>query len=249
MEPKHLFFRISDLGKIMFSIFSICFVLAVASPLNAHNLWIVGDAEKNGNGAVHLYFEHHVGPGDGSFVGPILKHGKTWLNTLNSDPRNVELKEIIEGDLKYLGGTTGKIEPPFSLDHKSLYGIYHGRMDFFYGRYIQVSQIEELAGLAESPHLPFQIVPVWNKNKLSLRIMFFSNPYPRAKIYLLASDGTEKEFIADNKGEISIPGKPAEVYHFASYAFENDAAGVFEYDAFKGIMYGSTLILKLSSTP
>jgi len=245
MEPKQLFIKTSDGGKTIFSFFCICFILAVTSPLYAHNLWIVGDAEKNGNGAVHLYFEHHVGPGKGDYMGPILKHGKTWLNTPNSDPRKIELNEIIEGDLKYLGGTTGKIKPPFSLDHKSLYGIYHGRMDFFYGRYIQVNQMEELAGLAESSHLPFQIVPLWNKNKLSLRIMFFSNPYPRAKVSLLSPDGTEKEFVADNKGEVIIPGEPAEIYHFASYAFENDAAGVFEYDAFKGIMYGSTLTLKL----
>ena len=245
MKAKCSFVRSIGRSKIVSGLFYICFVLFSSTALFAHNLWVVGDAKKNGDGSVHLYFEHHVGPGDGGFIGPILKNGKTWLNIPDSSARLIELNEITEDSLKYLGGSTGKIKPPFSIDHKSLYGIYHGRLDFFYGRYIQVTQMKELSEFAESPHLPFQIVPEWKQGKLSLRVKLFSNPYPRAKVYLLSPDGTEKEFIANSKGELVIPGKIAGTYHFASYAFEHDAAGVFNTDAFKGIMYGSTLTLQL----
>ena len=56
-------------------------VMVFSAPSYAHNLWIVGDADDKGVGTVHLYFEHFVGPGDGSYLGPIEKNGKTWVRT------------------------------------------------------------------------------------------------------------------------------------------------------------------------
>ena len=228
-------------------VFFFLLVSSCITPLYAHNLWIIGDTDKNGDGTVHLYFAHHVGPSDGNYLEPIAKRGKTWLQTINVEPNQIKLNEATENGLKYLKGNIGEIQAPFALDHSSLYGIYHGRLDFFYGRYIQVNKAEELSGLAESHHLPFQIVPVGIEKGLLLRVMFFSNPYPRSEVILLASDGTEKKFNTNQKGEVIIPINKSGTYHFCAYAFEHDAAGVFEYEAFKGIMYGSTLTINFSN--
>ena len=228
-------------------VFFLLIISSCITPLYAHNLWIIGDANKNGDGTVHLYFAHNVGPSDGNYIEPIAKRGKTWLQTINAEPNQIKLNdEVTENGLKYLKGDIGEIKPPFSLDHSSLYGIYHGRLDFFYGRYIQVNKAEELSGLAESPHMPFQIVPVGIENGLLLRVMFFSNPYPRSEVTLLSSDGTEKQFKTNQKGEVLIPINKIGTYHLCAYAFEHDAAGAFEYEAFKGIMYGSTLTINFS---
>ncbi len=155
MRVNNCLFRLAPKTKV-FS--GLVFFLLIAStcitPLYAHNLWIIGDANKNGDGTVHLYFAHHVGPSDEDYIGPIAKRGKTWLQTINAEPTQIKLNEATENGLKYLKGNIGEITPPFSLDHSSLYGIYHGRLDFFYGRYIQINKAEELSDLTESPHMP-----------------------------------------------------------------------------------------------
>ena len=216
---------------------------ALAAPSLAHNLWIVGDAHGNGDGAVDLYFEHWVGPGDGAYNGPIESRGKTWLRTPQGEVKPLTMKVVVEKETKYLSAKVEKPPIAYAVDHASLYGIYHGRLDFFYGRYIEAKNNKDLEALAESPNLPFQIVPQWKDGQLLLKLMYFSKPLARTKISWVKDDGTEESFITDNKGELLFtPGKAGK-YHFASLAFEHQAAGAFEYEAFKGIMYGTTLTL------
>jgi hypothetical protein len=232
-------------GKICFMASATLLFTLCAASSHAHNLWIVGDVNNNGDGTVHLYFEHHVGPGDGSYNGPIEKRGKTWVRTPQCKSVPIVMKEISVKDTKYLVGNSGGISAPFAIDHTSLYGIYHGRLDFFHGRYIEATDRESLAALAESPHLPAQIVPEWREKGLLLRVMYFSNPRPRAKLTVIEPGGTEREIVADNKGEVLIPTDKPGKYHISVLVFENEAAGAFEYEAFKGIMHGTTLTIKL----
>lgn len=231
--------------KICFMVSAILLFTLWTASLHAHNLWIVGDANNKKDGTVYLYFEHHVGPGDGSYNGPIEKRGKTWVRTPQGKSVPITMKEINVEDTKYLVGNTGVISGPFAIDHTSLYGIYHGRLDFFHGRYIEATDRESLAALAESPHLPVQIVPVWRGKGLLLRVMYFSNPRPRAKLMVIKPDGTEKEIVTDSKGEVLISTDKPGKYHISALVFENEAAGAFEYEAFKGIMHGTTLTIKL----
>ncbi len=249
MKPINCRFRIVP-DKIIITgvILFLLFVSPCITSLYAHNLWIIGDANNNGDGTIHLYFAHQVGPSNGEYLGPIVERGKTWYQAMHADPVRIELNEITENGLKYLKGNTGETKPSFSIDHNSLYGIYHGRLDFFYGRYIQVNKVEDFSAFAESPHLPFQIVPVWTEKGLLLRVMFFSNPYPRAEVYLLSPDGSEEKFKTNQRGEVLIPVKKTGNYHFSAFVYEHDAAGVFEYEAFKGIMYGSTLTINLPTS-
>jgi hypothetical protein len=231
--------------RCFFAVVVFLFVLFSALTSHAHNLWIVGDANNKGDGTVHLYFEHHVGPGDGAYNGPIIERGKTWARTLEGKSVPVTMKEVAVKDTKYLVGNTGPISGPFAVDHTTLWGIYHGRLDFFHGRYVEATDAKSLAALAESPHLPVQIVPVWTKKGLLLRVMYFSNPRPKADLWLVKSDGTEQSFTADNKGEFLLGAIKPGTYHMSTRVIENEPAGAFEYQAYKGIMHGSTLTIKL----
>ncbi|MBI9073921.1 MAG: hypothetical protein JEZ02_00825 [Desulfatibacillum sp.] len=212
---------------------------------HAHNLWIVGDANNNGDGAVNLYFAHFVGPGDGAYNGPIEQRGKTWVVNESGDTASIVMQSAGENDLKYLSGNTGKTPGSFAVDHASLYGIYHGRLDFFYGRYIEAKSLKDLETLSESQHLPFQIMPQWRDGRLLLKLQYFSKPLARTKLAWVKADGTEEKFMTDSKGEVLFTPGEAGKYHFSSLAFENEAAGAFEYKAFKGIMYATTLTIKL----
>ncbi|MCI5226915.1 MAG: hypothetical protein D3918_09730 [Candidatus Electrothrix sp. AX2] len=220
----------------------------------AHNLWIVGDAKQQNKGEVHLYFEHHVGPGDGAYLGPIEKRGKTWLKRPDKERQSVELQEVTEGETKYLAGSTGTVSGSYALDHTSLYGLYHGRLDFFHGRYIKADTKEDLEKLAESSDIPVQIIPSWTDKGLMLQIKYFALPWPRTSLWMMQPEEKdekgkmkEKEMQTNNKGEILIGKLKPGTHYFSTRLIENDPAGAFENQAYKGLMHGSTLILKLGN--
>jgi len=248
MQLAKQFKRIGKLTcRLYFPALAVLLITLSANVSTAHNLWIVGDVENKNAGGVHLYFEHHVGPGDGSYTGPIAERGKTWVRTPQGESTPITMKVVQEKNTKYLVGDAGISSGPYGVDHTSLYGVYHGRLDFFHGRYIKVTDRKSLADLAESPHLPFQLVPVWTPKGLLVRVVYFSQPYPRAKVMLVSADGTEKELKANNKGELLVPINKSGKYHLSSLAFETEAAGAFEYKAYKGIMHGTTLTIQLPS--
>jgi hypothetical protein len=226
------------------AVFTLIFV-SYAVTSHAHNLWVVGNANNNGDGTVHLYFEHFVGPGDGAYNGPIKERGRTWFRAPDAKSRPVDMREVAVKDTKYLVGNTGPTTGSFAVDHTTLWGIYHGRLDFFHGRYIEATDTKGLGALAESPHLPVQIVPEWTEKGLLLRVMYFSNPRPRADLWVVKSDGTEESFTADNKGEFLLGPVAPGVYHINTRVNEKEAAGAFENEAYKGIIHGSTLTINL----
>lgn len=248
--------RMSFGNKQIFFLLILAVVAFTCCPriTEAHNLWIVGDAKQQNNGEVHLYFEHHVGPGDGAYLGPIETRGKTWLKRPDKEGQIIELKEVTEGETKYLAGSTGTVSGSCALDHTSLYGLYHGRLDFFHGRYIKADTKEDLEKLAESSDVPVQMIPSWTDKGLVLQIKYFALPWAKTSLWMMlpeekGEDGKmkEKEMQTNGKGEILIGKLKPGRYYFSTRIVEDDPAGAFENQAYKGLMHGSTLILKLGN--
>lgn len=233
------------LSQIVLLILSL--LLLFSSSIYGHNLWLVGDANNNGDGTYHLYFEHHIGPGDGAYLGPIEKRGKTWLVKPQGEAVPMAMQMVKENDTKYLAGSSGKkVLDSYSIDHTSLYGLYHGRLDFFHGRYIEATSRESLAALSQSSNLPVQIVPVWTDAGLLLKVMYFSNPRPKASLTLFKKDGSEETVKANNKGEVLLGKVMPGTYFVSTHIIENEPAGAFENQAYKGIMHGATLTIKIT---
>jgi hypothetical protein len=221
-------------------------ILVFTAPSYAHNLWIVGNADNKGAGMVYLFFSHSVGPSDGSYLGPIEKNGKTLVRRPDSKPVPIDLKMVTEGKTKYLAGNSGDIKSaPYAIDHTNLYGIYHGRLDFFHGRYIEATDKKSLEALAESPDLAVQIVPELQDDGLLLTVLYFSVPQPKIKMGVIGPDGVEQKYTANNKGELFIKTDKPGRYHIWALVFENQAAGAYERQPFKGIMHGTTLSIKM----
>lgn len=234
-------------GMLMLAVVLFYALLAVL-PVQAHNLWLIGDADGKDSGLVHLYFEHHIGPGDGAYNGPIVERGKTWLRRPDKEDQPVELKEVTEGETKYLAGSTGPVSGSYALDHTSLYGIYAGRLDFFHGRYIKADAKEDIEKLAESPYVPVQLVPSWTDKGLVLQLRYFSTPWAKTPLWIMQpGKKEEKELQTDVKGEVLIGKLEPGIYYFNTRIVEDQPAGAFENQAYKGLMHGSTLTLKLGS--
>ena len=233
-------------GKfLVLAVLGVWFVLTAVDSL-AHNLWIVGDADGKGKGTIHLYFEHWVGPGDGAYNAPIVKHGKTWVKTPQGEPVPVSMKEVTVKDTKFLVGNSGKVSGSYGIDHVSIYGIYHGQLDFFHGRYIKATDAKSLADLSESSNVPVQIVPALTEKGLLIRVLYFSTPQPRVNVWLVKEDGTEESFMTNQKGELFIGPVEPGTSHIVTRIIENEPAGAYEHEAYKGVMHGSTLTLKLT---
>lgn len=233
---------------IMWTLFF--FLFASASSV-AHNLWIIGDPHKTGEGNAEMYFEHHVGPGDGAYNQPVGKWGKTWLRTPDGKAKSVQMKEVLDNDLRYFSCNTGKISGSYAIEHISVYGIYHGQLDFFHGRYIEIHDKKDMEKLSNSPDMPFQIVCELKEKGFLLKVLYFQKPYPNGKLVAFTPEGNEEKHETNKKGEVFIPFHSSEKYHFAAWAFEHDAAGEFEYEAYKGLMHGTTLTVHFpaSSAP
>jgi|GEM_PF-2436644 len=243
MNFSKIFTLISRTKGLPFCLFFMILFFSI-SPVSAHNLWIVGDASKNGGNDVHLYFEHFVGPGDGAYLGPVQSRGKTWILTPDGKTESVDLAMVKKGDTQYLEGKAGDPDHGYALNHTSLYGIYHGRLDFFHGKYIDAVDSKNLVNLSKSCDIPFQIIPTLKDGGLLLQVIYFSTPLPRTKISMVKNNGKEEVLKTNNKGEVFFSPKKQGRYHFSALAFENEAAGVFENKAYKGIMHGTTLIIK-----
>jgi hypothetical protein len=252
MQKKNKHARSKGMRISLSPVAVMLYMVLTVLPVQAHNLWIVGDADGKGTGQVHIYFEHHLGPGKGGYNGPIVKRGKTWLKKLAGEAQSIEIKEVTVDEGTYVAGSTGTVSGSYALDHTSLYGLYHGRLDFFHGRYIKADTKEDLEKLAESSDVPVQIIPSWTDKGLVLQIKYFALPWPRTSLWMMlpeekGEDGKmkEKEMQTDGKGEVLIGKLKPGTYYFSTRIVEKDPAGAFENQAYKGLMHGSTLTLKL----
>jgi hypothetical protein len=230
-------------------VFSLLASLLGTSPAIAHNLWVVGNPDGKDEGMVHMYFEHHVGPGDGTYNEPITARGETWLRRGDGTSETLNMEEISQGGDKYFAGRIPGVSGSYAIDHTSLFGIYKGQLDFFHGAYLAVEDPGDLAGLADSLDLAVRIVPEWNEDGVLLRLMYFETPKPRADLVVFHGDGKEEKFKTNNKGEVALKVDAPGRYHVAAWVFEHDAAGAFENKAYKGLMHGTTLTLDIERLP
>ena len=78
-----------------------------------------------------------------------------------------------------------------------------------------------------------------------LKVMYFQHPSPNCDLIVLHASGNERKLRTDKKGEVFLEIASPEKYHLAAWVFEHGAAGEFEYEAYKGLMHGTTLTINL----
>jgi hypothetical protein len=93
-----------------------------------------------------------------------------------------------------------------------------------------------------------QIVPSWTDKGLILQLKYFSTPWAKTPLWIMQpGEKGEKKLHTDAKGEVLIGKLEPGMYNFSTRIVENDPAGAFENQAYKGLMHGSTLTLTLGS--
>ena len=118
----------------------ICLAVGMMScrPASAHNLFVIVTPKAGAADTISVVFEHAPKPGKGGYNKPLLTRGKTWVRKAGEKKSLLKLKEVENGKNKHLQSAT-EIRQPRVIVHSVKWGIYRGRLDYFYGKYVDAS--------------------------------------------------------------------------------------------------------------
>jgi hypothetical protein len=215
-------------------------VIAICSIANAHNLFVMVEHRSDRPDSIDVIFEHSPYPGTGVYNKPFLDRGNTWVQRLNEDKLvPVTLKEATRLGKKFLQGETAT-ESPRAIVHSCKWGVYKGRLDYFYGKYLDVSSAEELSQLARTSQLPLDISPAIESGEVKVTVLFENKPLVKAAVWIWSPDGKETKLTTDTDGKFTVKNLAPGIYSFAAIHILKDASGEFEGATYKGMMHGTT---------
>ncbi len=220
---------------------------------HAHNLFVLVQPQSSGPDHINIIFEHAPRPGKGTYNRPILNRGKTMIYQPNSEKGiSLNLKEMNVRSKKYLR-TESDIQGPRLIVHSCKWGIYKGRLDYFHGKYLDVSTPEEAEGLAKVSELPLDIVPTIEADGLALQVFYQEKPLAKQKIWIWLPSRKETRKKTDASGILRLKNLQPGTWSFATTHTLRNKTGKFNGKAYKGIMHGTTLSirwpLKLKAAP
>jgi len=212
--------------------------LLTTTVAGAHGLWVFASGDR-----VEVVFEHAMTPGDGDYNEDILTKGKTWVRTLDSGKSPVKLSETGPAGARYFAGTT-QVQGPRSVEHYCLFGLYGGRLNYFYGRYLDVDSKAELEALASAKDNPIDVVLSVEGDALNARVMWDGEPLKNHRVWVHDPDGEETsvDIGADGVARFkpSAPGR----YGVWGVLINDEIEGVHEGDAYTGTVHSATTSIR-----
>ena len=219
-------------------LFKLFCLTLLATAVSAHSLWVFADAEQ-----IDVIFEHAMQPGEGGYNRDILANGNTWVRRPGSDRRApVELRETGPEGRRHLVGRSG-VASPRVIEHECLFGIYNGRLDYFYGKFLDVRSVSELEALAVSEEHPIDIVPSSEGKGLSVRVLWHGKPLANHRIAVMRPDGSEEKLRTDESGRLDYEPSQAGRYGFWSVLVNDETEGEHEGEPYNGTMHAATMSL------
>jgi hypothetical protein len=215
-----------------------------ASIGSAHNLFVHLERQLDGPDLIDVFFEHAPYPGDGKYNGPIIERGRTWVRTPgDEEPIAHSLAEITRRGKTFLQGAT-RTKAPRSIEHSCKWGIYHGQLDYFHGKYLDVKTIEQARQLGRAPDLPLDLAPRLEDEGLSLQVLWQGKPCGGVTVFVWPPGGKEKKYKASEQGVVRLPKPKGGLYSFATVVTFKEKKGEFEGQPYQGIMHGVTLTMR-----
>lgn len=234
-------FRISRI----FTLTVLGLAMAMCGTVQAHNLFVLIEPQKDGPDLVDVIFEHSPYPGKGTYNQPHLDRGKTWVQPLGSKEKTtLKLAEQSRLGKKFLqteAGTKG----PRAIIHSCKWGVYKGRLDYFHGKYLDVMSKDEAAKFARTPELPLDLVPSFEGGSLKIAVQFHDKPLATTRVSIWPPGGKETKQTTDAGGVITVSNPKKGTWSFSAVHTLKDRSGEFDGEPYKGVMHGTTVSLKL----
>jgi hypothetical protein len=209
----------------------------------AHNLFIHVEKQLDGPDLIDVFFEHAPYPGKGEYNGPILERGQTWVRTPDAEqPIPHQVAEITRRGKVFLQGET-RTQSPRAIEHSCKWGIYHGRLDYFYGKYLDVQTAQQVKRLGRASRLPLDLVPQPETDTFRVRVLWRGEPRGDLTVYVWPPGGGEQKLRTDAEGIVTLPDAKPGLYAFATVLTLEDEKGEFDGQAYDGVMHGVTLTM------
>lgn len=224
---------------------SVVALLITSQTVEAHNLFVLIESQASGDDLVDVIFEHFPYPGKGTYNQPHLDRGKTWVQQLGSaDKIQLKLTEQTRLGKKFLQTKTDTKQPR-AIVHTCKWGVYNGRLDFFHGKYLDVRSRKEAAEVARTPDLPLDLVPSFQGDKLVITVLYQGKALGKTNVSIWAPGSKETKQKTDANGTITVASPKQGTWSFATAHTLKDPSGEFQGEAYKGVMHGSSVSLRL----
>jgi hypothetical protein len=222
-------------------------VLAVAvlsgNMAAAHNLFVRVERQSDGPDRINVIFEHAPFPGNGQHNGPIIERGRTWVRTADGEkPAPHKLSEITRRSTKFLQGETNT-SAPRAIEHSCLWGIYHGQLDYFHGKYLDVTTADQARQLGRATDLPLDLVPQATGDTLAVQVLWQGKPQGGVTVHVWPPGGRERKYRANDAGLVTLPKATSGTYSFSTVLRFPDEKGEFAGQSYQGLMHGVTLTI------
>jgi len=219
-----------------------------ASQASAHFLWVNIDPKTGDNGTVNVYFEHGAGPGDGGYLDPFAKAGKTWIRTPDSpEPELLATAEVTKPGKRWLSASLPK-KGPRSIDSYGKFGVYrYGKTDVllhYYARFLDVSSHDELHDLARAKQLDHDLVIHNDGDVVEVTVLWKGKPVADRTVHLLGPKKLNKKLKTNDEGVASFTAEAPGRYYLRS-SVEEDTPGKDDGNDYSLIRHQCTLIVTL----
>ncbi len=219
--------------------------IATCGTAQAHNLFVLIEPQIEGPDLVDVIFEHFPYPGEGTYNQPHLDRGRTWVQALGAQKKiTLELAEQTRLGKKFLQTKTDS-QGPRAIVHSCKWGVYKGRLDYFHGKYLDVTSKDEAAKLARTPELPLDLVPSFEGDTLKITVQFNEKPLAKTRVSVWLPGGKETKQTTDEAGAITVSAPKNGTWSFSAVHTLTGPAGEFNGESYKGVMHGTTVSLKL----
>jgi hypothetical protein len=221
-------------------------IVATFTPIaSAHNLYVLIEKQPYSPDVIDVIFEHSPYPGKGTYNGPLIERGKTWVASLEGKTTMLpKLEEKRRLGKKFLQTRT-ETEGPRAIIHSCQWGVYKGRLDYFHGKYLDVDSPEQLDRLAVTEKLPLDLVPKIDGSGLQVAVVKDGQPVANGKIWIWSPDGKETRQPTDQQGRFRIDKPLDGTYSFAAIHTNPEPTGDFQGESYEGVMHGTTVSFRL----
>ena len=224
---------------------SLLFAMETAS---AHYLWLTLDGKAGENGTVNLYFEEGPRPGDGGYLDPFVRSGKTWIRApVRDKPALLKLSEVKKPGQRWMSGELPAAGPR-SIDSYGKFGVYrYGGTDVllhYYARYLDVTSADQLRSLGRARQLALDIVAQWVDRELKAQVLWKGKPAAGRSV-TVRGPGVKQNLRTDDKGMIRFKPEERGQYTLRTNVEEPDRKGTDDGKKYDLTRHHATLTIKL----
>ncbi len=172
----------------------------LASPLQAHFIWLALHTKAGQPTQGHLYFGESTAPDEATYLDRLTKL-RLWSRAAAGQYTKAPAKKVTTDDGGYLDVNLSA--GVGALEAECLFGIFgQGERTMLLHYYAKAIAPEHLAKLGQSARLDFDVVPQWQDGILRVTVLWKGKPVPASQLIVTDAAGDDQELTTDDEGKV-----------------------------------------------